>query len=153
MCSIILFNQGGNWGAEMKWLAQGLSVKQALAWELQFKPFNTNLVSFNCTTCWCLLGSNLFWSKTVVKVMLDLLLSFQMLCFRTHFPLSHLPGAHHSIPWTIQPPYGTIPQDSRLFLSSLFPSSLPLSQNLGNLYLICSGNKWVKSVIMHDEDS
>ena len=37
---------------------------------------NTNLVSFNCTTSWCFLESDLFWSKTAIKVMLDLLLSF-----------------------------------------------------------------------------
>ena len=80
-------------------------------------PRNTNLVSFNCTTSWCFLGSDLFWSKIAIKVMLDLLLS--NCCISepiTHFSASHLLRAHCTIPWIIQPPYRWVSLYSRLFL-------------------------------------
>lgn len=83
--------QWGNWGAEMKWLAPGLPISRP--WhENPISAPSLQTSSFNCTASSCILGTDLFWIETVIKVTSVLVMSFQTWYFRIHFHSPTYPG-------------------------------------------------------------
>lgn len=87
----------------------------------------------NGTASSCILGTDLFWIKTVIKVTSVLLMSFQTWLFRIHFHSPIYPG-----PTAPSPAPPNHPFRWQLRIQSLLPLSLsllPHSQSLGH---VCS---------------
>lgn len=114
--------------------------QQTVARALQSKLSCSNPGFFELHDLWCFCGWKLFLSKTIIKIRLDLLVSFHTSYFGTHLSLSHI------YPWPSCMPHhtATLPrifQHPSSFWSPSPPPLLSPSPNLENLYPICSGNR------------